>query len=231
MKFKIHRLKVTDSTNRDAASAAAGEVFVAEEQTAGRGRLDHRWLSAPGENLLMSAVFDVADLPVAEVATFPLVVGLAVREVTGGQIKWPNDVLVGGRKIAGILCERHGDRIVAGIGINVRQRVFDPEIAARTTSLALEGLDLSPDETLDHLLVSLERYYDIWRSDGFASLLPQLTAVDALKGRWVSVRRTDDDGSPAEGLCGGIAEDGSLLVAGERIYAGEAHVESGVLNK
>lgn len=231
MKFTIHRLKVTDSTNRDAASAAAGEVFVAEEQTAGRGRLDHRWLSAPGENLLMSAVFDVADLPVAEVATFPLVVGLAVREVTGGQIKWPNDVLVKGRKIAGILCERHGDRIVAGIGINVRQRVFAPEIAARTTSLALEGFDLSTDEVLDHLLVSLEQYYDAWRTDGFASLLPRLAAVDALKGRWVSVRRTDDDDLPAEGLCGGIAEDGSLLVAGERIYAGEAHVESGVLNK
>lgn len=231
MKFKIHRLKVTDSTNRDAASAAAGEVFVAEEQTAGRGRLDHRWLSAPGENLLMSAVFDVADLPVAEVATFPLVVGLAVREVTGGQIKWPNDVLVNGRKIAGILCERHGDRIVAGIGINVRQRVFAPEIAARTTSLALEGLELSPDEVLNRVLVSLEQYYDIWRADGFASLLPRLEDVDALKGRRVSVRRTDDDDLPAEGLCGGIAEDGSLLVAGERIYAGEAHVESGVLNK
>lgn len=224
MKFEIHRLKVTGSTNQDAASASAGEVFVAEEQTAGRGRLDHRWLSAPGENLLMSAVFDVAGLPIAEVATFPLVVGLAVQEVTGGLLKWPNDVLVGGRKIAGILCERHGDRIVVGIGVNVRQRMFDPEIASRTTSLLLEGFDISTDDVLKRVLASLGALYEVWRSDGFASLLPRIKAVDALKGRWILVRRTDDDVSPAEGFCEGIAEDGSLLVAGERIYAGEAHV-------
>jgi len=225
MKFDIHRLKVTESTNRDAESAPAGSVFVAEWQTAGRGRLDHRWLSAPGENLLMSVVFDVAGVTAAEVATFPLVVGLAVREVTGGMLKWPNDVLVNGRKIAGILCERHGDRVVAGIGINVCQREFSPEIAGRTTSLVLEGIGMSVDETLTRVLESLALLYECWRREGFGALLPKLQSADWLRGRMVCVRRTDDDSAPASGICGGIADDGSLLVAGERIYAGEAHVE------
>lgn len=225
MEFRVHRLKVTDSTNREAAAGEPGDVFVAEWQTAGRGRLDHRWQSAPGENLLMSAVFDVSGLPPAAAATFPLAVGLAVREVTGGRIKWPNDVLVGGRKIAGILCERQGDRIVAGIGINVRQRVFAPELAARTTSLAIEGSAVTVDEALERTLRALGRTYEVWRRDGFAALLPELAAVDELKGRRIAVRRTDDDDTPVRGICDGIAEDGSLVVAGERIYAGEAHVE------
>jgi biotin-(acetyl-CoA carboxylase) ligase len=73
---------------------------------------------------------------------------------------------------------------------------------------------------LDRLSECIER----WRQNGFAALLPELSAFDCLKGRRVAVRRTDDDGAPADGLCGGIRPDGMLDVAGEAISAGEAHV-------
>ena len=75
MNFRIHHKPVTASTNQDARAGAHGDVYTADAQTAGRGRLDYRWLSAPGANLMLSAVFDVAGLASEQVATFPLVVG------------------------------------------------------------------------------------------------------------------------------------------------------------
>ncbi len=247
MRFRVHRLDVTASTNLDARRGAHGDVYVAREQTAGRGRLDHKWLSPPGVNLMMSAVLDVADMPPETVATFPLVAGLAVRNAaqrfaprTPLTLKWPNDVLAGGRKLAGILCERNGDCVIAGIGVNVGQARFAPEIAARATSLALLRradraartasapylADMPVDGVLNAVLEELSALYEMWRRDGFAAVHPQIAAVDFLKGKTVSVFQTDDDAQPLAGVCGGIAADGTLLVAGQSVYAGEAHVES-----
>ena len=152
MTFRIHHRAVTESTNLDAREGVHGDVFTADEQTAGRGRLDHRWLSPPGANLMLSAVLDVADLPPEQIVTLPLAVGLAVHACIARflpdrpiALKWPNDVYVSGLKIAGILCERHGDSVVAGIGVNVNQTVFAPEIAARATSLVVERRPLRAD--------------------------------------------------------------------------------------
>ena len=78
MNWTIHHQPSTASTNLDARAGRHGDVFTADFQTAGRGRLDHKWLSAPGENLMLSAVLDVGDCPPDRVATLPLVVGLAV---------------------------------------------------------------------------------------------------------------------------------------------------------
>ena len=239
MDWRITHKSVTESTNKDALGGKPGDVFVADMQTAGRGRLDHRWLSAPGENLMMSAVVDVGDVPPQEVATLPLVAGLAVAQAVSGvfsghgnesraadvKIKWPNDVLIGWRKICGILCERIGDNVIVGIGVNVNQTAFPPEISQRATSLRLELGSLHDvadvrDGVLDRLSECIER----WRRNGFAALLPELSTFDCLKGWRVAVRRTDDDGAPADGLCGGIRPDGMLDVAGEAISAGEAHV-------
>ena len=239
MDWRILHKSVTESTNKDALGGKPGDVFAADMQTAGRGRLDHRWLSAPGENLMMSAVVDVADVPPQEVATLPLIAGLAVAQAVSGvfsgqdnpskasdvKIKWPNDVLIAGRKICGILCERSGDSVIVGIGVNVNQTAFPPEISQRATSLRLELGSLHDvadvrDGVLDRLSECIER----WRQNGFAVLLPELSAFDCLKGRRVAVRRTDDDAVPADGLCGGIRPDGMLDVAGEAISAGEAHV-------
>ena len=239
MDWRITHKSVTESTNKDALGGKPGDVFVADMQTAGRGRLDHRWLSAPGENLMMSAVVDVGDVPPQEVATLPLVAGLAVAQAVCGvfsghgnesraadvKIKWPNDVLIGWRKICGILCERSGDNVIVGIGVNVNQTAFPPEISDRATSVRLE-LDSLHDvaNVRDEVLRRLHECIERWRKDGFAALLPELSEFDCLKGRRVAVRRTDDDGSPVDGICGGIRSDGMLDVAGEAISAGEAHV-------
>ena len=239
MDWRITHKSVTESTNKDALGGKPGDVFVADMQTAGRGRLDHRWLSAPGENLMMSAVVDVGDVPPQEVATLPLVAGLAVAQAVSGvfsghgnesraadvKIKWPNDVLIGWRKICGILCERSGDNVIVGIGVNVNQTAFPPEISDRATSVRLELDSLhNVANVRDEVLRRLHECIERWRKDGFAALLPELSSFDCLKGRRVAVRRTDDDGSPADGICGGIRSDGMLDVAGEAISAGEAHV-------
>lgn len=234
MTFRIHHRAVTESTNLDAREGVHGDVFTADEQTAGRGRLDHRWLSPPGANLMLSAVLDVADLPPEQIVTLPLAVGLAVHACIARflpdrpiALKWPNDVYVSGLKIAGILCERHGDFVVAGIGVNVNQTVFAPEIAARATSLVVAGGPSAPIEVgrvRDVLLEELGSVYARWRVAGFAALHPRYAAVDWLKGRFIAVRQTDDDAAPLEGVCEGVQSDGTLLVGGVPVYAGEAHV-------
>lgn len=234
MKWRIIHKSVTASTNADAHHGKPGDVFTADFQTAGRGRLDHVWKSCAGKNLMMSAVVDVSGLEPERVATFPLVVGLSVCEAVErmGQslqalLKWPNDVLVGGRKLAGILCERFGDSVIAGVGVNVGEREFPSDIADRATSLSL----LLPawtvpavDEVRDAVLERLAANLPAWCGRGLAAHLPRLAARDCLAGREIAVLRTDGDAEPARGECGGIAEDGSLIVSGERIYAGEAHV-------
>ena len=225
--WRIVRLDETESTNDAARGGRAGEVYVARRQTAGRGRIGHRWLAEPGANLTMSAVIDVSGLDAQAVATLPLAVGLAVAEafdgaVAGIGLKWPNDVLVAERKLAGILCERDGGNAIAGIGVNVRQTRFAPEIAGRAVSLARLGVSMTVEEALDATLASLARVAVEWKDGGFAAIWPRIAAFDLLKGKFVRVVQTDGDESPAEGLCGGVAEDGSLDVGGRKIWAGEA---------
>ena len=226
----------TGSTNADARSGVHGDVFAADYQTAGRGRLDHRWESARGLNLMFSAVFDVSGVMPQDVATFPLVVGLSIAETVEDvcpdlaghvAVKWPNDVLADGRKLAGILCERNGDCVIAGVGLNVNQRDFPEEIAGRATSMSvLCGRDFDRAAVLDSLVKALYEAHGTWMRSGFAAFREAFSAKDALRGRNVSVRQTDSDAAPVCGLCEGVQDDGSLLVGGERIYAGEAHVSS-----
>lgn len=230
----IHRKDATDSTNIDARAGRPGDVFVAEFQRAGRGRLDHSWHSAKGENLMFSAVLACGDSPPAEVATLPLVVGLAVLDALRPHVppsvrlavKWPNDILADGRKIVGILCERHGDCVIAGVGVNVNERSFPAEIAVRATSLAvLAGHTLDREAVLADILASIGRLHARWLADGFAALHELFAPVDFLKGRTVSVWQTDTDPAPLKGLCGGVSPDGTLDVGGVPVFAGEAHVE------
>ena len=231
MTWTIHHKAVTESTNLDARSGKPGDVFTADEQTAGRGRLDHAWLSPPGKNLMLSVVLDVSGIASAEVATLPLVVGLAAATATSLRlrrqtwIKWPNDVLIYQRKLAGILCERHGDNVIAGVGINVNQKVFAPEIALRATSLLqIDGQERPLEMVQRAFLKTLEPFYENWRQNGFAAIYPLVAACDALKGKQISVLQTDADPTPVSGLCGGIQPDGTLLVGDVPVFAGEAHV-------
>ena len=232
MKWNVVHKAVTASTNNDARSGKHGDVFTADFQSAGRGRLDHKWHSAAGENLVMSAVVDVAPLSVAHSATLPLVAGLAVVKTVARllgsdgavRLKWPNDVYVNGRKICGILCERAGDNVIVGIGVNVKQRDFPGDISARATSLRLEGLSIGVDDVRDAVLDTLGELYGVWFRGGFASLYEDISRVDMLKSRKVQVVQTDSDTEPVTGISSGIASDGSLCVDGVPVWAGEARV-------
>ena len=178
--WRVHHRTITESTNKDARAGVPGEVFTSDLQTAGRGRLDHHWLSPLGENLLMSAVVGVADVPPEEVATLPLVAGLAVANMASEfflhrgkadtaaavRLKWPNDVLVDGQKLCGILCERVEDRVIVGLGLNVRQMRFAPEIEGRATSLLRElGADrnVRVSDVREHVLEHLGDALAQWR--------------------------------------------------------------------
>ena len=239
-RWTIHSKRKTESTNLDARAGKHRDVFTAGYQTAGHGRLDHKWLSPEGMNLMMSVVLSVEGLAPEHVSTLPLVAGLAVSKALKTLthhcststsdfdylLKWPNDVLVGGKKIAGILCERNGDNVIVGIGVNVRQRVWPNELNGRATSLLQEtGKEFRVPQVRNAVLVQLGKWYGIWREKGFAAVHPEIAAVDLLKGREIAVRQTDDDSAPITGVSNGIMPDGSLDVGGVKVYAGEAHVE------
>jgi BirA family transcriptional regulator, biotin operon repressor / biotin---[acetyl-CoA-carboxylase] ligase len=162
----------TASTQRLLDDAAEGAVAVAEEQTEGRGRLGRSWHARPGTSVLVSVLLE-PPVAAARLPELTLVAGAACAEAiaatTGlaATIKHPNDVLVDGRKVAGILAEAREGRVVLGIGINVN--VAEPELPAGTDtpsgSLSLAaGRELSRAELLAELLLRLERRYDEWVS-------------------------------------------------------------------
>ena len=227
LRWSIHAKRETESTNLDARAGTHRDVFTADYQTAGRGRLDHQWLSPAGTNLMMSVVLSVADLAPDHVSTLPLVAGLAVAKALAAdcRLKWPNDILVNGKKMAGILCERSGDNVIVGIGVNVRQCMWPNELQGRATSLLQEtGKQWKVAQVRNAVLGQLGKWYGIWCEKGFAAVHPEIAAADCLKGREISVSQTDADATPVVGICGGIQLDGSLDVGGVKIYAGEAHV-------
>lgn len=152
-----------------AEDAPEGAVAVADEQSEGRGRLGRSWAAPAGTSLLASVALRPA-VPTAHLAELSVVAGracaAAIAELTGlaPEVKWPNDVLVEGRKVAGILAEAREGRVVLGVGVNVSQR--RDELPERTefpaTSLALEGAPVDRAELLAALLDHLEREYDAW---------------------------------------------------------------------
>jgi len=169
---RLVRHDTVDSTNERAFAALAagtardGDVHTARAQTAGRGARGRAWASAPGEGLYASVVL-LPDPPAPPPAALTMAAGLAVQDLlhalglAGARLKWPNDVLVGQRKLAGILIESRGfdprrPAFVCGIGLNALQQTFTPEVEARgATSLAREGVALAPEAALDRLLPHL----------------------------------------------------------------------------
>ncbi len=235
-------LAETSSTNDVATRAARdgaphGATWVAEQQTQGRGRRGHAWLSPAGENLLFSVLLRVPCAP-ARIPPIALVAGLAVRDAiataTGAAIaiKWPNDILVGSRKVAGVLVEAvtigaRVEAVVIGIGINVHTRSFPEEIADIATSVALVASPSSPPpdraSILASVLSSLDRDVHVVVGRGLGLLHGRLQQSDALRGHRV---RSD---SGDEGVASGIDEDGRLLVRRDdgvlaRWSAGEVHL-------
>lgn len=242
---EVRFFQETDSTNRDVdaaaqAGATEGLIIMADSQTAGRGRMTRTWFSPAGSNLYFSLLLR-PDIPLAVAPSLPLVVGLAVAEAIVAcapalmpKIKWPNDILVNGKKICGILCELQTkqdntvDYIVVGIGVNVNLTAdqIPVELKDRATSILIEnGEPLKREQLLAAILNQLEPIYDNWRAFGFKPLVQNINALDALRGLSI---RMELSGSPVEGIASGILDDGSLLLQTSKgalpIYSGEAHI-------
>ena len=126
----------------------------AEEQTAGMGRHGRKWISEPGAGLYVSMVLAAKPIPVVMLA-----LGLAARQAIGcGDIRWPNDVLLNGKKCAGVLAQLESNTIIAGIGINVSQTEFPDDLETPATSLLLEGVTVSREDLLVALVECVDRY-------------------------------------------------------------------------
>jgi BirA family transcriptional regulator, biotin operon repressor / biotin---[acetyl-CoA-carboxylase] ligase len=216
---RLH-LRRTESTNavaRELAArgAPAGTLVTASEQTAGRGRQGRTWSAAPGRALLCSLIVRAAP------RLLPLAAGVGVAETVGAgaKLKWPNDVLLDGRKLAGILVEGRPQEgwAVLGIGLNValRPEDFPPELQANAGTMGLEPEALEP--TLAQMLIALEQWIEADPDD----VLAAVRARDALLDqpvRWAG----------GAGRGAGIDGDGRLVVLTDNgrvsLDAGEVHL-------
>ncbi len=241
---RIECLDVVDSTNlrlRDLAWSGAvdGTVVTAEEQTQGRGRLGRNWMSPRGRNLTMSVLLrtDLAPECIPQIA---LTAGLAacetVEEHCPAVLKWPNDVLVAGRKVVGILAElesRVDERfVVLGVGINVNMEAKEipAELADKAGSLAIATGKMVPRARVaGRFLAHLERRYDELRRHGFAALATAWMQRSGFVGQRI---RVQEAGGIVEGEVLGLAPDGALRLgrddgSEQRIVAGDVSVVDG----
>jgi BirA family biotin operon repressor/biotin-[acetyl-CoA-carboxylase] ligase len=216
---RVH-FRLTDSTNERARALAAGgaphgTLVTADEQQAGRGRQGRSWSAPPRSAVLMSVVLRELS------ETLPLAAAVAVCEAlpVDARIKWPNDVWIGGRKVAGILVEARPQEgwAVLGIGLNVATEEFPEELHA--TSLRLEGAPITVEAALDALLGAL----GAWLARPAAEVLAAWRSRDALLGetvRWANGSK--------EGTAAGVDSSGALIVdtadGPVTLDAGEVHL-------
>jgi BirA family transcriptional regulator, biotin operon repressor / biotin---[acetyl-CoA-carboxylase] ligase len=251
----LHVRASTGSTNDDARAAARagaphGSAYLAEAQTKGRGRGGNVWFSPPGENLYLSVLLRPR-VEASRIAPFTLAVGLAVARVVDLQrtqlearIKWPNDVLLGGKKVAGVLVEgqiqagvaeslsrwggerpgtpAHVASLVVGVGLNVGTTRFPADLERTATSLAIAGAPgVDPSTVAADLLVELGGALASFEAHGLAAVLEELRARDALVDASLRV-------GSVEGRGAGIDAEGRLLVrtgAGDVIAVASGSVE------
>lgn len=238
---QLHLFEEIGSTNDEALRAVAtrapsGSVWLARSQKSGRGRRGNTWHAAPGESLLVSCLLRYRG-PTERLLGLSLVVGLAVREVVlsklpvpssgeGAKIKWPNDVFVRGKKVAGVLVETRSEPsgeigVVMGVGLNLTTERFPPELPA-ATSLRLEGAEeaaIRLEIVLVEFLGALERKLAIFLENGLAPFVQVLRDVDHLRGRCLRVGKV-------EGVGAGFDDEGRLLV---RTAMGIVPVVSGTI--
>lgn len=225
------------------AGCAHGTVVVADAQTAGRGRLGRVWASPPGRHLYLSAVvrLDPRARPPRERAALTLAVGVGVVDAvraagaTAAGLKWPNDVLVHGKKLAGVLCEATGDAIVVGIGVNLAggPGALPPELASRAIALtdAFEPAAGTEPATIDRawftdlLLAHLEPWLERFLDSGPAAVIGpwQERMVPGLRLTW------DQGGTNIVGRADGLDPDGALRLLDDdgrvhRVLAGDVTV-------
>jgi BirA family biotin operon repressor/biotin-[acetyl-CoA-carboxylase] ligase len=202
----IHYHESIDSTMTEAASLPIGDIVLAEEQTAGQGRHGHSWHSAAGDGIYCSIV-----LPQSPLLTLAL--GLATHtaifEATGlvCDLRWPNDLMLANRKVAGILVQAVGGNAIAGIGVNVNQADFPADVAELATSLRLAaGRPLHREEILLALLPAIDAIVPLEKS----AILASFTHLSSYaSGKRVEVQMPE---GILEGTTIGLNSDGFLIV-------------------
>lgn len=243
----IHHFTHLDSTNSKAYELATqgaeeGEIVVAESQEKGRGRLGRSWFSPPHLNLYLSVILR-PQLPPHQAPLITLMAAVATAEAIERysgirpMIKWPNDLLLGGRKVAGLLNEirSEADRIhfvILGIGVNlnVDKKVFPKEIRSLATSLKQEmGQTISRKDFLSSLLLLLEEWYSLFLREGGEVVLKAWRSWAQIRGKSVVVRSF---GETLRGIAIDIDSEGALLLKTEdgktrRVVAGDVEYSRG----
>jgi BirA family transcriptional regulator, biotin operon repressor / biotin---[acetyl-CoA-carboxylase] ligase len=217
----IVRLQSTASTMKDAAALAArgephGTVVVAETQTEGIGRHGHSWHSESTGGLYLSIVLRLPLTPEA-LPVLAMALGLAaqraVDDVAGVacDLRWPNDVLLNEKKLAGILVQAADNAVIAGIGLNVNQSAFPEELSSIATSLLLEtGKEHSKEELLERIVMESLRYAGLLADRGKGPILREFEAHSSyVRGKPVDVESSD---RIVTGVTAGLDENGFLLV-------------------
>ena len=204
----------------DAATGSAeGFVSIVGEQTAGRGRSGRQWVSKPGDGLYMSVVIrpqrDRVEWPsLSFIAS--LSVCSAIEEIAPNvkpQLKWPNDLLVEGKKLGGILLEAYGDYVIIGCGLNLQNAPVLASADWQATDLAKHGVDNIPARQIaETILARLSDYYAIWQDTGASPLLARWQDKARLIGRDMQVRLND---TIVAGCCESLGPDGSLILRDE----------------
>ena len=239
----VKYFRTVDSTNNAAKrlaeeGAAHGTLVIAEEQTGGKGRRGRAWTTAPGEAVAMTLIIRPS-MPPEKASMLTLVMGMAVtaacQEIAGAraQIKWPNDVTVGGKKVCGILTEMSAELhaihyLVIGAGINVNIEEIPEEINQVAASLSIEaGRKLNRAKVICACMKHFERYYEKFLETEDMSLMrEQYNAMLANMNREVRVL---EPGNEYNGIARGINDKGELLVEREdgrvsNVFAGEVSV-------
>lgn len=238
-----------DSTNIKALELGRkgepeGTAVIADKQTMGKGRLGRRWESPPGVNLYTSVILRPG-IPPADAQRLTLLMAVAAAEAVGiftkesPSVKWPNDILIGSKKVAGILMEMDAepDRVnfvVAGIGVNINMKEADlPDSLRQTASSIMQsaGKEVARAAVTQGLYSSIEKWYKIFLATGFSPVINEWKRYFAFEGKAVRVsvfNRT------VEGICLGIDDDGALLVKTasgviERVISGD--VEAGQISR
>lgn len=217
--------------------APSGLLLIAEQQSAGHGRMDRKWFSPPGENLYFSMMIRPEIIP-HRAPQLALVVAAAIYialkkcypKLDVG-VKWPNDIFISGKKVAGVLCEMQTDmsfvkHVVIGIGLNVNQERFDPSLSEIATSIALEvGEKVSRIKLLAEVVNSLDFLYQQWLKEGLAPIIPLLNQASVLVGKEVTVNLANRS---YQATVLGIDENGFLQVKTaeglQSVPSGEVHL-------
>lgn len=239
--IKLHYFSEIDSTNKQArelaeSGALEGEIVIAEQQTRGRGRLGRSWVSPPFLNLYLSIILR-PKLPPAHAAQITLMAAVALADTVARfapdppAIKWPNDILLRGKKLAGILTEssitaERVNYVILGLGVNLNfPHALMPDVIRQHATSLMEcaGKTVSREAFLGRLIHDLDRCYGILGEAGFDAIAPQWEARFNFHGRRVRVEMGDE---ALAGVARGIDRDGALIVEGEggqchRVVAGD----------